>query len=364
MSGLVAGAMWGGLGQGIAQFGATMSALERERERLEEARALKREELAAKLADAASARREKYDAQDREQQMRLQERRIAADGSERAARVQYGSDATPEQIISQIAANEGLTLAEAKAVYQQEVAGKTMAETGPTLEEPAKPESFEVDREEMKRRGAARTKGMRDATMLSRPSQADDLAKGQGTARDTDLRDGIINGAADPAKVARGTLATKTGEMFSMNGGSVLEKSSGRTATTEVGEAEAAKDRAAAAADAPGSAKNYRTDLGLISERRKNLDNEINTQRNLMKEAVANTYSQDGKNKIIADYTASIKELEKRRGELDRQMDELQARISGQRAGPAAPARTGGTLPPTAKGVSNAWQQYQQMKGR
>ena len=56
MSGLIAGGMLSGLGQGIAQFGATMSALERERERLEEARLIKREELAARLADKASDR--------------------------------------------------------------------------------------------------------------------------------------------------------------------------------------------------------------------------------------------------------------------------------------------------------------------
>ena len=105
------------------------------------------------------------------------------------------------------------------------------------------------------------------------------------------------------------------------------------------------------------SAKDFCT----ISERRKNIDNEINTLRNLMKEAVANTYSQDDKNKIIASYTAKIEEQTKRRQALDQQIDALQARVSGSR-GPAKPG--GSALSPDAKGVSNAWQQYQQMKGR
>ena len=204
-------------------------------------------------------------------------------------------------------------------------------------------------------------KAEQDQLRFNRPSYADQYAKGEEGMQGVRQREGIINGTMDPGKVADATAATKNGERFKMNGGSVLKVGTGDTATTEVGEAEAARDRAAAAADAPGSAKNYRTDLGLISERRKNLDNEINTQRNLMKEAVANTYDQDGKNKIIADYTAKIGELEKRREYLDRQMDELQARISGSR-GSAKPG--GSALSPDARGVSNAVQQFHQMKGR
>jgi hypothetical protein len=350
--------MLSGLGQGIAQFGATMSALERERERLEEARALKREELAARMADRALERESKMTMKEMEIEGRTANTQAAGAAARATAEATHGVQPSEDQVIRRLMLENGWSREEAAQAYR---ADPVRMGIGPTLEEP---ETSIVDRKGSAERGSKVIKAEQDQLRFNRPGYADQFAKSEEGMQGVRLREEMLKGTADPGKVSDAYLAASDKGRFSMDGGSVLKKSTGDTATTEVGEAEAAKDRAAAAADAPGSAKNYRADLGLISERRKNLDNEINTQRNLMKEAVANTYSKDGKNKIIADYTASIKELEKRRGELDRQMDELQARISGQRAGPAAPARTGGTLPPTAKGVSNAWQQYQQMKGR
>lgn len=355
MSGLIAGGMLSGLGQGIAQFGATMSALERERERLEEARALKREELAARMADRALERESKMSMKEMEIEGRTANTQAAGAAARATAEATHGVQPSEDQVIRRLMLENGWSREEATQAYR---ADPVRMGIGPTLEEP---ETSIVDRKGSVERGSKVIKAEQDQLRFNRPGYSDQFAKSEEGMQGVRLREEMLNGTRDPGKVADATLSTKTGERFSMNNGSVLKKSTGDTATTEVGEAEAAKDRAAAAADAPGSDKNYRADIGLISERRKNIDNEINTLRNLMKEAVANTYSKDDKNRIIASYTAKIEEQAKRRQALDQQIDALQARVSGSR-GPAKPG--GSALSPDAKGVSNAWQQYQQMKGR
>ena len=355
MSGLIAGGMLSGLGQGIAQFGATMSALERERERLEEARLIKREEIAARLADKAADRDSRLMQKEMEIEGRTANTQAAGAAAKATEEARSGVQPSEDQVIRRLMLENAWSREEAAQAYR---ADPVMVSAGADMENPP---TSAFDRKGSIERGGKVIKAEQDQLRFNRPSYADQYAKGEEGMQGVRQREGIINGTMGPGKVADATAATKNGERFKMSNGSVLKVGTGDTATTEVGEAEAAKDRAAAAADAPGSDKNYRADLGLISERRKNIDNEINTLRNLMKEAVANTYAQDDKNKIIASYTAKIEEQTKRRQALDQQIDALQARVSGSR-GSTKPG--GSTLSPDARGVSNAVQQYHQMKGR
>lgn len=357
MSGLIAGGMLSGLGQGIAQFGATMSALERERERLEEARLIKREELAARLADKASDRESRLLQKEMEIEGRMANTQAAGAAARATEEARSGVQPSEDQVIRRLMLENGWSREEATAAYR---ADPVRMGIGPTLEEP---ETSIVDRKGSVERGSKVIKAEQDQLRFNRPSYADQYAKGEEGMQGVRQREGIINGELDPGKVADATLSTKTGERFSMNNGSVLKKSTGDTATTEVGEAEAAKDRATR--DGSEKYKGIRDQINLVDSQRKSADTRIRELIDLQKSEAANVYGQDEKKAVIERYNKQIATEQKRREQLDALFGKLNDQLFSGGSSPGAPAaRTGGTLPPTAKGVSNALRQYQQMKGR
>lgn len=355
MSGLIAGGMLSGLGQGIAQFGATMSALERERERLEEARALKREELAARLADKASDRESRLLQKEMEIEGRMANTQAAGAAARATEEARSGVQPSEDQVIRRLMLENGWSREEAAQAYR---ADPVRMGIGPTLEEP---ESSIVDRKGSIERGGKVIKAEQDQLRFNRPSYADQYAKGEEGMQGVRQREGIINGTMDPGKVADATAATKNGERFKMSNGSVLKVGTGDTATTEVGEAEAAKDRATR--DGSEKYKGIRDQINLVDSQRKSADTRIRELIDLQKSEAANVYGQDEKKAVIERYNKQIATEQKRREQLDALFGKLNDQLfSGGSSAPAG--RAGGTLPPNAKGVSNAWQQYQQMKGR
>ncbi len=357
MSGLIAGGMLSGLGQGIAQFGATMSALERERERLEEARLIKREEIAARLADKAADRESRLMQKEMEIEGRMANTQAAGAAAKATAEATHGTQPSEDQVIRRLMLENGWSREEAAQAYR---ADPVRMGIGPTLEEP---ESSIVDRKGSVERGGKVIKAEQDQLRFNRPSYADQYAKGEEGMQGVRQREGIINGTMDPGKVADATAATKNGERFKMSNGSVLKVGTGDTATTEVGEAEAAKDRAA-----QGNTEKYkgiRDQINLVDSQRKSADTRIRELIDLQKSEAANVYGQDEKKAVIERYNKQIATEQKRREQLDALFGKLNDQLFSGAAAPGAPAaRTGGTLPPNARGVGNAWQQYQQMKGR
>ncbi len=357
MSGLIAGGMLSGLGQGIAQFGATMSALERERERLEEARLIKREEIAARLADKAADRESRLMQKEMEIEGRMANTQAAGAAAKATAEATHGTQPSEDQVIRRLMLENGWSREEAAQAYR---ADPVRMGIGPTLEEP---ESSIVDRKGSVERGGKVIKAEQDQLRFNRPSYADQYAKGEEGMQGVRQREGIINGTMDPGKVADATAATKNGERFKMSNGSVLKVGTGDTATTEVGEAEAAKDRAA-----QGNSEKYkgiRDQINLVDSQRKSADTRIRELIDLQKSEAANVYGQDEKKAVIERYNKQIATEQKRREQLDALFGKLNDQLFSGAAAPGAPAaRTGGTLPPNARGVGNAWQQYQQMKGR
>lgn len=350
MSGLIAGGMLSGLGQGIAQFGATMSALERERERLEEARLIKREELAARLADKAADRESRL----MQKEMEIEGRGAAAKATAEAT---HGTQPSEDQVIRRLMLENGWSREEAAQAYR---ADPVMVSAGADMENPP---TSAFDRKGSIERGGKVIKAEQDQLRFNRPGYADQYARGEEGMQGVRLREEMLNGTRDPGKVADATLSTKTGERFSMNNGSVLKKSTGDTATTEVGEAEAAKDRATR--DGSEKYKGIRDQINLVDSQRKSADTRIRELIDLQKSEAANVYGQDEKKAVIERYNKQIATEQKRREQLDALFGKLNDQLFSGAAAPGAPAaRTGGTLPPNARGVGNAWQQYQQMKGR
>lgn len=357
MSGLIAGGMLSGLGQGIAQFGATMSALERERERLEEARALKREELAARMADRAMERDSKMSMKEMEVEGRLANTQAAGAAAKATAEATHGTQPTEDQVIRRLMLENGWSRDEATQAYR---ADPIQVEVGPGMEEPG---ASVVDRKGSAKRGGKVIKAEQDQLRFNRPGYADQFAKSEEGMQGVRLREEMLNGTRDPGKVADATLSTKTGERFSMNNGSVLKKSTGDTATTEVGEAEAAKDRAT-----KGETEKYkgiRDQINAVDSQRKSADTRIRELIDLQKSEAANVYSPEEKKAVFERYNKQIATEQERRKELDVLYGKLNDQLFSGGSSPGAPAaRAGGTLPPNARGVGNAWQQYQQMKGR
>lgn len=357
MSGLIAGGMLSGLGQGIAQFGATMSALERERERLEEARLIKREEIAARLADKAADRDSRLMQKEMEIEGRMANTQAAGAAAKATAEATHGTQPSEDQVIRRLMLENGWSREEAAQAYR---ADPVRMGIGPTLEEP---ESSIVDRKGSVERGGKVIKAEQDQLRFNRPSYADQYAKGEEGMQGVRQREGIINGTMDPGKVADATAATKTGERFKMSNGSVLKVGTGDTATTEVGEAEAAKDRATG--DGSEKYKGIRDQINAVDSQRKSADTRIRELIDLQKSEAANVYGQDEKKAVIERYNKQIATEQKRREQLDALFGKLNDQLFSGAAAPGAPAaRAGGTLPPNARGVGNAWQQYQQMKGR
>lgn len=357
MSGLIAGGMLSGLGQGIAQFGATMSALERERERLEEARLIKREELAARLADRAMERDSKMTMKEMEIEGRTANTQAAGAAARATAEATHGVQPSEDQVIRRLMLENAWSREEATQAYR---ADPVRMGIGPTLEEPA--DSI-VDRKGSIERGGKVIKAEQDQLRFNRPGYSDQFAKSEEGMQGVRLREEMLNGTRDPGKVADATLSTKTGERFSMNNGSVLKKSTGDTATTEVGEAEAAKDRATKGENE--KYKGIRDQINAVDSQRKSADTRIRELIDLQKSEAAAVYSQDERKAVIERYNKQITTEQKRREQLDVLYGKLNDQLFSGGSSPGAPAaRTGGTLPPTAKGVSNALRQYQQMKGR
>lgn len=357
MSGLIAGGMLSGLGQGIAQFGATMSALERERERLEEARALKREELAARMADRAMERDSKMSQKEMELEGRLANTQAAGAAAKATAEATYGTQPSEDQVIRRLMLENGWSREEAAQAYR---ADPVMVNAGADMENPP---TSAFDRKGSIERGGKVIKAEQDQLRFNRPSYADQYAKGEEGMQGVRQREGIINGTMNPGKVADATAATKNGERFKMSNGSVLKVGTGDTATTEVGEAEAAKDRATR--DGSEKYKGIRDQINLVDSQRKSADTRIRELIDLQKSEAANVYGQDEKKAVIERYSKQIATEQKRREQLDALFGKLNDQLFSGGSSPGAPAgRVGGTLPPDAKGVSNAWQQYQQMKGR
>ena len=147
MSGLIAGGMLSGLGQGIAQFGATMSALERERERLEEARLIKREEIAARLADKAADRESRLMQKEMEIEGRMANTQAAGAAAKATAEATHGTQPSEDQVIRRLMLENGWSREEAAQAYR---ADPVRMGIGPTLEEP---ESSIVDRKGSVERG-------------------------------------------------------------------------------------------------------------------------------------------------------------------------------------------------------------------
>jgi hypothetical protein len=357
MSGLIAGGMLSGLGQGIAQFGATMSALERERERLEEARALKREELAARMADRAMERDSKMSQKEMEVEGRLANTQAAGAAAKATAEATYGTQPSEDQVIRRLMLENGWSREEAAQAYR---ADPVMVSAGADMENPP---TSAFDRKGSIERGGKVIKAEQDQLRFNRPGYSDQFAKSEEGMQGVRLREEMLNGTRNPGKVADATLSTKTGERFSMNNGSVLKKSTGDTATTEVGEAEAAKDRATR--DGSEKYKGIRDQINLVDSQRKSADTRIRELIDLQKSEAANVYGQDEKKAVIERYNKQIATEQKRREQLDALFGKLNDQLFSGGSSPGAPAaRTGGTLPPTAEGVSNAVQQFHQMKGR
>lgn len=233
-------------------------------------------------------------------------------------------------------------------------------EIGPSLEEPG---ANVVDRKGSIDRGRAVIEAEENQTMLNRPGQADQFAKGKGGIQDVRLRGGIINGEMDPGKVADATAATDKGERFKMTGGSVLKVGTGETSSTEVGAAEAAKDLSGSTGGGP---RGIRDQINLVDAQRKSADTRIRELIDLSKAEAANVYSPQDKKEVNDRYKKEIDNERRRRDQLDALFAKLNDQLFSGAAQTTSAGKTGAgkaTPPANAAGVNSTWQEYLRMKG-